>query len=464
MFDADIDDMTFYDDDDDHIGDCVDCDKQNFEYDYDYDEIQVESLEEIINNCLIPSVFDTTKYLIPLFIISLSFNFITQFVKLPQKYFHILSILLGMFILHYYVPESLYLIEIYAVLSYICLCLPKQYQKGIEMFVLSLLIILYCEYTMEPVAWHKIRSVIMIAAMKAVSVSLDKSDDLPDVWQYIGYMFSPVTCLFGPWIPFSNYISVEQNNNRWTPWFIVSASKNLLISLIFLSVSNCWTRWLIPLSAGKWLSAYKDALSFRSSHYFISYMSSTILLLGGFSSSVSTIVRPIDIELPRSLVQVVVSWNIPMHTWLKLYIFRPATRHVGKFGAVTLTYLTSALLHGLNFQLAAVLLSLGLYTYVEFQLRFILANAFDACIGAKQCSPDKCHHKKNSRHYGVILTNIVFSILSVFHLAYLGLMFDISELQETGYSYRHTIDKWSQLGFASHWIAFTTYLIYFLIK
>lgn len=47
-------------------------------------------------------------------------------------------------------------------------------------------------------------------------------------------------------------------------------------------------------------------------------MSSTILLLGGFTSSASTIVRPIDIELPRSLVQVVVSWNIPMHTWLKL--------------------------------------------------------------------------------------------------------------------------------------------------
>lgn len=79
MFDADIDDMAFYDDDDDHIGDCVDCDKQNFEYDFDYDEIQVESLEEIIKNCLIPSVFDTTKYLIPLFIVSLSFNFITQF-------------------------------------------------------------------------------------------------------------------------------------------------------------------------------------------------------------------------------------------------------------------------------------------------------------------------------------------------------------------------------------------------
>ena len=43
-------------------------------------------------------------------------------------------------------------------------------------------------------------------------------------------------------------------------------------------------------------------------------------------------------------------------------------------------------------------------------------------------------------------------------------MFDISELQETGYSYLHTIEKWSQLGFASHWIAFVTYCAYFLIR
>lgn len=140
-------------------------------------------------------------------------------------------------------------------------------------------------------------------------------------------------------------------------------------------------------------------------------------------------------------------------------------RKLGKFGAVTLTYLASSLLHGLNFQLAAVLLSLGFYTYVEFQLRNILANTFDACVGAKKCTIDKCNHKKNSKNsIFVWLTNFGFSLLSVFHLAYLGVMFDISELQETGYDYSHTISKWSQLEFASHWMALATYLIYFLIR
>jgi len=62
------------------------------------------------------------------------------------------------------------------------------------------------------------------------------------------------------------------------------------------------------------------------------------------------------------------------------------------------------------------------------------------------------------------MTNLMFSGLAIFHLAYLGLMFDTSDLQETGYNYSHTINKWSELGFASHWIALATYGIYLLSK
>jgi len=146
-------------------------------------------------------------------------------------------------------------------------------------------------------------------------------------------------------------------------------------------------------------------------------------------------------------------------------IFRPSIKKFGKFGGVTITYLISSLLHGLNFQLAAVLLSLGFYTYVEYQLRAIFADTFDACITSKQCTKQKCTHRYNSYNcWWVFMINMAFMGLAMFHLAYLGLMFDMSDLQETGYSYSHTIDKWAQLGFASHWIALVTYCIYFLIK
>ena len=35
-----------------------------------------------------------------------------------------------------------------------------------------------------------------------------------------------------------------------------------------------------------------------------------------------TITKPWQIEFPRSLVDVVVAWNIPMHQWLKCYVFQ----------------------------------------------------------------------------------------------------------------------------------------------
>ncbi|KFM71392.1 Protein-cysteine N-palmitoyltransferase porcupine, partial [Stegodyphus mimosarum] len=73
---------------------------------------------------------------------------------------------------------------------------------------------------------------------------------------------------------------------------------------------------------------------------------------------VSAVVSAFDIEVPRSLVEVVIWWNVPMHFWLKTYVFKTA-RPLGDFIAILLTYAASSFLHGLNFQLAAVLLSLG---------------------------------------------------------------------------------------------------------
>lgn len=77
----------------------------------------------------------------------------------------------------------------------------------------------------------------------------------------------------------------------------------------------------------RWIVAYQEALSFRSSHYFISFLSEAMLYTAGYGpllaegdkkykSSVS-VTNPLQIEFPRSLVQVVVSWNMPMHVWLK---------------------------------------------------------------------------------------------------------------------------------------------------
>ena len=78
--------------------------------------------------------------------------------------------------------------------------------------------------------------------------------------------------------------------------------------------------------------AFRDAQSFRFSHYFVSYLSEATAVMagvgalrggghgnggGGGGGTELTVCSSVQVEAPRSLVEVVMHWNIPMHTWLK---------------------------------------------------------------------------------------------------------------------------------------------------
>lgn len=69
------------------------------------------------------------------------------------------------------------------------------------------------------------------------------------------------------------------------------------------------------------------ALTFRTSHYFISYLSEMGMVIAGYSDDKSSgkwkyqIVDPFKIEFPTSLMSVVTSWNVPMHMFLKKCMF-----------------------------------------------------------------------------------------------------------------------------------------------
>lgn len=81
-----------------------------------------------------------------------------------------------------------------------------------------------------------------------------------------------------------------------------------------------------------------EAASFRYSNYFICLFIQSICILNQIKFHDKTIeakgtkikeanqeefkvVRVGKIEMPRSLAQVVINWNIPMHLWLKKCIF-----------------------------------------------------------------------------------------------------------------------------------------------
>jgi len=60
----DADTTVFYNDEDD----CLDyeCLHNNVEYDYDYMDSEKETLHDLYQHCLSPSLFDTGHYILPL--------------------------------------------------------------------------------------------------------------------------------------------------------------------------------------------------------------------------------------------------------------------------------------------------------------------------------------------------------------------------------------------------------------
>lgn len=58
----------------------------------------------------------------------------------------------------------------------------------------------------------------MIMSMKIISLAFDISncaiDYLPDIWQYLGYVFNVGTVIFGPWINFQEYCNITQQHLR----------------------------------------------------------------------------------------------------------------------------------------------------------------------------------------------------------------------------------------------------------
>ncbi|XP_035829159.1 protein-serine O-palmitoleoyltransferase porcupine-like [Aplysia californica] len=310
----------------------------------------------------------------------------------------------------------------------------------------------------DPATWHKVRGAQILLSMKIISLGYDVGKgtvaDLPNIFEYMGYCFNVGTVIFGPWITYEQYYKLlDAEANPMSMVWAAQVLSTTGLSVFCLVYSNCFTHWLILDSVNKWFLAYRDAQSFRFSHYFISFLSDATSSLSGISPDGGSqlqwsVAKPQHIEVPRSLVEVVTNWNLPMHSWLKTYVFKPV-RPYGTFLAVIMTYAASSLLH-VSSQLR----------HTFFRRR--LSQIFDACVQAKRCK-EKCDHKFTSRHPAVFLTNLAFGALAVFHLAYLGLMFDSSDGEDKGYTMWHTLDKWSSLSFLSHWVALGTLVFYWLI-
>lgn len=424
--------------------------------------------------CGEPTIYEGLRFAKDLILANVGLRLFIQFVPLPHNVRHSLCLVIGSFLLYQNIgPPFIWTIGLTAG-AYISIILLSFITKNCRGMLISITVIAFLIlselFVLNPKMWQQIRGIQMIAAMKIISVAIDLDRDLfkrmLNPVEFGGYILCPANCLLGPWISFhayNHYLEVKFLSRRWIKIIMV----NLLLSMLFLFLSNCIVPWYIDNDMPKWLTAYRDAQSFRMSHYFVSSMSIVSMISAGFGltndcHSEIHVTKPLFIELPRSLVQVVIYWNIPMHQWLKNYVFKTCQCY-GHFVAIFVTYAVSSLLHGLNFQFSAVLLSIGTFSYVEYNLRYKVAAALEVCCLANPCTK-QCDHKYKKSSMLAIITNTIFSFIAITHLAYLGVMFEASfAVQESGYSYFHTISKWEELNYFSHGFVAFMFVIYLMM-
>ncbi|XP_007231920.3 porcupine O-acyltransferase like isoform X1 [Astyanax mexicanus] len=441
-----------------------------------------EFLQFLAEGCILPTAQQGLEQVWQLLLTCLLCRIIFRLsIPAPMKY--LCAITEGFYVLFVFFDVHMVWVIILSLICFLILFLCRNSSsRGVFLSLAILIYMLMGELHMiDAETWHKMRGSQMVVAMKAISLAFDLDrgavSSFPSVLEFMGYICHVGTVIFGPWISFSHYRDTLDGRKMNVGWFWKIAL-SFTRSQICLVISTCIAPYLFPYFipvygdglSRRWLHAYENAVSFHFSNYFVSYLSETTIVLAGAGFTEHkdnlkwdiTVARPLNIELPRSMVEVVTSWNLPMSRWLNKYVFKSALK-LGTFPAILVTYTASALLHGLSFHLGAVLLSLGFITYVEHVLRKRLAAIFSACILSKRCSSD-CHHE-NKKVVWVYATNLFFSALSIFHLTYLGSLFDMDAEDEKvqGYMASHTIQKWSELNWASHWVMLGCWVFYWLI-
>uniref|UniRef100_A0A8C6HSM8 Protein-serine O-palmitoleoyltransferase porcupine n=1 Tax=Mus spicilegus TaxID=10103 RepID=A0A8C6HSM8_MUSSI len=400
-----------------------------------------EFFQQLLQGCLLPTVQQGLDQIWLLLTICFACRLLWR-LGLPSYLKHASTVAGGFFSLYHFFQLHMVWVVLLSLLCYLVLFLCRHSShRGVFLSVTILIYLLMGEMHMvDTVTWHKMRGAQMIVAMKAVSLGFDldrgEVGAVPSPVEFMGYLYFVGTIVFGPWISFHSYLQAVQGRPLSRRW-LKKVARSLALALLCLVLSTCVGPYLFP--------------------YFIPLDGDRLLRKD------LTVSRPLNVELPRSMVEVVTSWNLPMSYWLNNYVFKNALR-LGTFSAVLVTYAASALLHGFSFHLAAVLLSLAFITYVEHVLRKRLAQILSACILSKRCLPD-CSHR-HRLGLGVRALNLLFGALAIFHLSYLGSLFDVDvddTTEEQGYGMAYTVHKWSELSWASHWVTFGCWIFYRLI-
>ncbi|XP_012158171.1 protein-serine O-palmitoleoyltransferase porcupine [Ceratitis capitata] len=412
-----IREMSFYNyDEHDELMDYIEED-----YETTYEE-QGRTWKETYESCIVPSTLQIIWYML----ILIGCSFVCRFGVAVCRRFHTKNDLLlhsitiasGCSMLMIAVGNKWLIIAFFVIMSYAVLHLVNLFDSirqyiGVIVLLITISTQLCCEFIWkQQVDWQMIKGSLMVSNMKIISIAFEigklNSRNIlivPNIFSYFGYIFMPSNLLIGPWVPYSSYLQSLRPKAqlrlslRWAIWCSLCS----VLSLVFLNLSNC----IVPLlflsnQSFIWLSIFRNALSVRCSQYFVSFLSQASITAGGISLQRGEkpnkwlgpmITRPLNIEVPRSLSSAVKAWNIPMHLFLKEFIFSGVYERFNSHSvAILTTYFVSALLHGQYFKIYLVLFSLACFGFVEYKIRNKISVIFNACITSNGCRKP-CHFK-----------------------------------------------------------------------
>ena len=485
--------------------------------------VLLDNYPAVIDQCLLPVIHNGVQIVLPLLLLIFLCKLFSTFLAKNYFTVNALNVLSGFAVLYYYsqvsVPFILFAVLLYSFVCYLCEAFSFKGRSRIVtltyFFALSM-----CNLFIDAEMWHQAMGPQIILCMKILSLEFDlvsgKLKQEPSIDSLLGYLFHPGSVVFGPWVSYSEYemTFLTLDLRSWL-LCVLDAIKFALLSVLCLAYSNCFTNFLLGPGANIWLKAYFVAQGFRTSHYFVQYIASMTAAISGFANkprnnhnhnsdnsqnqncanskttnqsksgnvddaakdnvdaAVSEngkydsvfYVNPLGVEFPRSMGSIANNWNLFMNKWFKRYVFQQllhneAGRGNGNvFKAVIAVYLVSSLLHGAKFQVSAVLLTIGLISYAEYELRRKFSRIYSACIHSSPCDSNCNKHKYKWSNPLVLITNVMFALFNGFHLIYLGAPFDNSDLSSVGYSYQHTMAVWANLQYASHYAIFFIYAL-----
>merc|ERR1719357_1891395 len=308
------------------------------------------TISEILEHCIEPTLTDGVKHMGKIIAWCLIFRMASQTTRVVPWLGHAASVVSGTVLACHFFGGGVFYILGLVMLGFIMLAVSNKVRGLASAALVLGYNIVCETWVAEPMIWHMVRGAIMIVAMKIISlgfdmdaamekvekednqketpeeaVSVDASEDkrkqrnvrnrnkkngrkisdevvpdaklteakvaepdltrMPGWFEFAGYCLCPGTVVLGPWVSFKEYSEIFKEP-RWNITWFVKILFTVMFAFMFLTISTCWNPWLIPDSGWKWWLAYRDAMSFRASHYFVSFMSEASAIAAGFGGHV----------------------------------------------------------------------------------------------------------------------------------------------------------------------------------